>query len=296
MKTSTAGWILLAVGLLSIGCSWRPTEDKHALADSTFGERHTGHYPSNSVLALASEITQIEDEIRRNGSITVKAPDVWGNADLMSGIQEYEEVMRGTVTEFEEVLSAYIARSDQMELQSATSVGVAMSEASAVTLPSVGESAGSNIDNIEPGALIGSFTEEAPAAKANVGVEPTELLRQESTYIGVNQALRRINMGDDRSRQAGYALYKFRVPVSVLPGRQTHRGYAAVVNMRARLHIDAAHLKYTFPKLVVADIVDLTEEYIYEDWEGIRERAAKQEKKVSDLNDKLHAANPKYNI
>ncbi|PQO45271.1 hypothetical protein C5Y93_15040 [Blastopirellula marina] len=297
-----------------MGCSWRPTEDKHALADSTFGERHTGHYPANSVLALASEVTQIEDEIRRNGSITVKAPDVWGNADLMSGIQEYEEVMKGTVGDFDQVLSAYIARSDQMELQSATSVGAALSdgapaaaapsmtmmmanmseegsgadtapatpEPTAGSPPEVGEGKGSNITNITSGGLFANFSAVTPNKNAGVGVEPTELLRQESTYIGVNQSLRRINMGDDRSRQAGYALYKFRVPVSVLPGRQTHRGYAAVVNMRARLHIDAAHLKYTFPKLVVADVVDSMEEPIFSEWDRIVRDAAANKSKPNE--------------
>ncbi|MEW4565872.1 hypothetical protein AB1K70_25370 [Bremerella sp. JC770] len=294
---------------LAIGCSWRPTEDKHAIADSTFGERHTGHYPQNSVLALASEVTQIEDEIRRNGSITVKAPDVWGDANLVSGIQEYDNVMKGNIGEFEQVLSAYIARSDQAEFQSATAVAAAMSGAPSgtngtqvtqITLPSVGEGQGSNIPNITPGSLLTTFSGAVPVNGATgVGVEPTELLRQESTYIGVNQTLRRRNMGDDRSRQAGYGLYKFRVPVSILPGRQTNRGYAAVVNMRARLHIDAAHLKYTFPKLVVADVVDSSEEYIFENWDKLVELAAKPDEKaqqLEDLNKKFGENIPGYSL
>lgn len=299
MNTSTFRWtclVLIQLATVLNGCSWRPTANQHHLADSTFGIRHTGHYPPNSTLALAAEVTQIEDEIRRNGSITVKAPDVWGDANLMNSIQEYETEMKGTLGDFEEVLSAYLARSDQAELQSATGLaaGVAggfnanggampltQAQVTQLVLPSVGEGQGSNIANTPPSQLLNDFVTAVPArAKGGVGVEPTELLRQHSTYIGVNQALRRRNMGDDRSRQAGYGLYKFRVPVSVLPGRQTNEGYAAVVNIRARMHIDAAHLKYTFSKLVVADVVDNTADEIFSKWENFK---ATPKEKVIDV-------------
>lgn len=294
MRGSYQKWTAIALMALLAGCSWRPTEDKHQLADSTFGERHTGHYPADSVLAMASEVTEIEDEIRRNGSITVKAPDVWGDANLMSAIQEYETQMKGEIGKFNEVLSAYIARSDQAELQSATGIAMAASDGGSsdaagssssqsqttLLMPDVGEGKGANIANIPPSQLLKSFVEAAPPKASGVGVEPTELLRQHSTYIGVNQALRRRNMGDDRSRQAGYALYKFRVPVSVLPGRQTHQGYAAVVNMRARMEIDAAHLKYMFPKLVIADVVDGFTDPIYTAWDKKPTKSVSEKAKV----------------
>lgn len=112
--------VLIQLATIVSGCSWRATANQHHVADSLFGTRHTGQHPPNSTLALAAEVTQIEDEIRRNGSITVKAPDVWGDANLMSSIQEYETEMKGTLGNFTEVLSAYLARSDQAELQSAT--------------------------------------------------------------------------------------------------------------------------------------------------------------------------------
>ncbi|EMI22904.1 putative membrane or secreted protein [Rhodopirellula maiorica SM1] len=277
--------LLLVIAIAVAGCSWRRSERSHHFLDSTFGERHTGHHSPDSVLHLASELTSIEDEIRRNGSITVKAPDVWGDANLMSSIQEYEKVMKDSVEDFDEVLSAYLARSDQAEFQSATGVAAgaaggfaadtgaptALTQEQVVelVLPAVGKGSGANIPNQLPGDLLENLIAAAPPRKPNVGVEPTELLRQESTYIQVNQALRRRNMGDERSRQAGYGLYKFRVPISVLPGRQTHEGYSAVVNMRARLAVDAAHLRYTFPKLVVADVVDDLSVYIHGNWKEL---------------------------
>ncbi|GAA4454013.1 hypothetical protein [Novipirellula rosea] len=291
MTCSFRYWFSLVLVVAIAGCSWRRSERSHHFLDSTFGERHTGHHSPDSVLHLASELTRIEDEIRRNGSITVKAPDVWGDANLMSSIQEYESVMADSVNDFDEVLSAYLARSDQAEFQSATGVAagaaggfaadtgaptpLTQQQVNQLVLPAVGGSSGANIPNQLPSDLLQKLITAAPPKKPNVGVEPTELLRQESTYIQVNQALRRRNMGDERSRQAGYGLYKFRVPISVLPGRQTHEGYSAVVNMRARLAVDAAHLRYTFPKLVVADVVDDLSVYIHGNWEKFTAEGAK---------------------
>ncbi len=291
MTCSFRYWFSLVLVVAIAGCSWRRSERSHHFLDSTFGERHTGHHSPDSVLHLASELTRIEDEIRRNGSITVKAPDVWGDANLMSSIQEYESVMADSVDDFDEVLSAYLARSDQAEFQSATGVAagaaggfaadtgapspLTQQQVNQLVLPAVGGSSGANIPNQLPSDLLQKLITAAPPKKPNVGVEPTELLRQESTYIQVNQALRRRNMGDERSRQAGYGLYKFRVPISVLPGRQTHEGYSAVVNMRARLAVDAAHLRYTFPKLVVADVVDDLSVYIHGNWEKFTAEGAK---------------------
>ncbi|WP_372717761.1 hypothetical protein [Novipirellula sp.] len=294
MACSFRYWFSLVLVVAIAGCSWRRSERSHHFLDSTFGERHTGHHSPDSVLHLASELTRIEDEIRRNGSITVKAPDVWGDANLMSSIQEYESVMADSVDDFDEVLSAYLARSDQAEFQSATGVAagaaggfsadtgaptpLTQQQVNQLVLPAVGGSSGANIPNQLPGELLEKLISAAPPKSKGVGVEPTELLRQESTYIQVNQALRRRNMGDERSRQAGYGLYKFRVPISVLPGRQTHEGYSAVVNMRARLAVDAAHLRYTFPKLVVADVVDDLSVYIHGKWKDLTAEDAKDGK------------------
>ena len=73
---------------------------------------------------LANEVTSLEDEIHRHGSITVKQPDVWGDSDLMGYIQEYEQVMINRLTDFKDTIQGYIARSDQSDLQSMTSLGL----------------------------------------------------------------------------------------------------------------------------------------------------------------------------
>ena len=231
--------------------------------DSLFGRRHTQHLPfmvrCDSMYALAKEVTSIEDEIRRDGSITVKKPDCWGDGSLTHFIQEYEHILGDSVKDFDETLQAYIARSDQLDLQSATAMGIASASTPNVLPPGLTRTSNDatfqladaqtvDIENLTPSQLIKLALEAAPAKVKGIGVEPTTLERQRSTFVNVNQALRRRNMGGDNARAAGYALYKFRVPVSVLPGRETSRGHMAVTTLRAKLHIDEANLRVRVPE------------------------------------------------
>ena len=104
---------------------------------------------------LANEVTSLEDEIHRYGSVTVKQPDVWGDADLMGYIQEYEQVMINRLTDFKDTIQGYIARSDQSDLQSMTALGL----------------------NIGPGggAAPIPFSAFTPANGANTSVTPANI-------------------------------------------------------------------------------------------------------------------------
>ena len=304
-------WALaLAVGcLLPSGCArlapYAPDTGHGDLWDAVFKRRHTdvkAPVHNDPVLSLAREVTVLEDDIRRDGSITVKMPDVWGDGDLMHYIQEYDERLSESVKTFNETLQAYIARSDAMELQSATGLGMAVGRGAA-PIPAPTEikidnqgavsSTGAltptphEIQNLVPSEVITKARAGAPPkVTEGIGVEPTELERQRSTFILVNQALRRRNTGDDGSRAAGYALYKFRIPVSILPGRETYQGHSAVVTLRAQLHVDEAHLRYTFPKLVIADLVETLTPVILDDWG----KASASERQKAAVNELLSAA------
>ena len=79
------------------------------------------------MLEVARDLTMLEDDIRRDGSITVKKPDVWGDGNLIASIQEYERLMAlgdhaAFDKRFSESVQAYIARSDQGEFLSATAI------------------------------------------------------------------------------------------------------------------------------------------------------------------------------
>jgi hypothetical protein len=284
---SVAGkWTIILMTVASTlfsGCA-HPNAGHKDLWDAMFGRRHNDVIHSGKhdpLLAFAHEVTVIEDDLRRDGTITIKKPDVWGDANLVHFIQEYDREMAGTVGKFEANLQAYLARSDQAELSATQSLAQGLG---GTAPPSVTASA-IDIKDIEPFSLIAKSLSQAPAAAKGLSIEPTESERQHSTYVLVNQALRRRNMGDDNSRAAGYGLYKFRIPVSVLPGRETNQNHAGLVTLRAQLQVDEAHLRYTFPKLVIADIVDTLAEPILTDWN----------KKTDPLDDMATAAIARIN-
>jgi hypothetical protein len=109
------GSIVLLVTLVALaGCqvSHQPDTGHRDFLDMIFGQRHTRHVPhqlpEGSLLAVAREVTQIEDAIRRDGSITVKQPDVWGEGNLMHSIQEYEQQMATEVGQFKGAQPAFL--------------------------------------------------------------------------------------------------------------------------------------------------------------------------------------------
>lgn len=215
---------------------------------------------------LAKDLTVIEDDIRRDGSITVKRPDVWGDAGMMSHLQEFESKMKARTLTFEETIQSFRSESDFEKV--AASVGISEDTTGAKATPN--DSTISGID--EPAAaskdkLFDSLKQVANlTGKGKLSLEPTELARQEAVYLDVCQALRRRHLGDDQSRLPGYGLYKVRIPISVLPGRETSKGYSAIATLRARLNADAAHLKHTFPRMVAADLVNHFVPLVKEAW------------------------------
>ena len=231
--------------------------------------------PSIAMAELAGDVTFLEDEIHRSGSITIKQPDVWGDADLMGYIQEYEQVMINRLGDFKDTIQGYLARSDQADLQSMTAMGLNLGPSTGALPTPFSSFTSNNSANtaVSPAPLSTTSTSQAPQGQvfdvlnqalsnsnaspsAKFSLEPTESLRQNSTYLKVNQGLRRINSGADSAQAAGYGLYLLRVPVSILPGRRTRQGYSGVVTMRAQMVIDPDHLRVTFPKLVFGDLAD----------------------------------------
>lgn len=218
---------------------------------------------------LAKDLTVIEDDIRRDGSITVKRPDVWGDAGMMSHLQEFESKMKARTLAFEETIQSFRSESDFAKL--AASVGISEDTTGAKAAPTDSTITGFQtpaaadksklFDSLKQ---VGTLTSE----KA-LSLEPTELARQEAVYIDVCQALRRRHLGDDQSRLPGYGLYKVRIPISVLPGRETSKGHSAVATIRARLNADAAHLKHTFPRMVASDLVNHFVPFVKASWNQV---------------------------
>lgn len=223
---------------------------------------------------LAARLEWIEHRIDTHGSIVAKAPDVWGQSRLTRHRYEYEEQLRRQLDRFESRAQAAIRRNDQQYLGMALALQaaagrqrrgsdvVAVPEASVVNqigdlLPSGNEGLGRDGQLVihrtapfdQPG-LTGAFPDQP------IGLEPKLHLDQLSGYLHHLHALRRVNEGDDSADAPGYALNLVRLPVSILPGCLTRRGYGAEVTLTASMQLDAELLPRTFRNLVINDLVD----------------------------------------
>ena len=243
-------------------------------------DRH-GPPPADPCLAdLAARLDWLERHLDTYGSVVVKHPDVWGQSRLMRHRQEYEEQLRAQLDQFAYRSNAAIRRSDQSYLGMALALEAATGRRRGpeqVPLPSTGGSA-SVINQIEgmlptgnesvgrsDTAIIGrtqplAFAESPAGFRFDDGpisLEPTLHLDQLSRYLNHLNELRRINEGDDIADAPGYAMVLVRLPVSILPGGRTRRGYGAEATLIAEPVLDDNLLPRTFRSLVVNDLVDL---------------------------------------
>ena len=225
----------------------------------------------NPLLEAARCVTTLEDELRREGTISVKTPDVWSDANLMHSIQEFDTDMKKTLDDFSESIQAVASLSDIAKVASETTVAGGLN---GTTTPEVTPPKLQSSDAAAP-----SISAALAITKAGkLSLEPTQLERQHATYLYVNQAIQRQNMGGDNIRKGGYGLYLFRIPVSVLPGEETSRGYAAMASFRAQMKLTEADTKYTLQRMAIADLVDALAQKVENVWKkpSLADVASKQ--------------------
>lgn len=208
------------------------------------------------VEVLAREIDWLEHLIESYGSVTPKHPDVWGEARLTRFRHEYEREIAKRFDSglFSETLQGALRRSDQASLALALSINAASGNAAiptsnaAVTLLNEAGAA-SPIQRTAPLPL------DLKQFKAQeISLEPTVLNDQLSRYLEHLNELRRINEGADAADSAGYALYLVRLPVSVLPGHHTHKGFGAEITFTLAPYISDDLLPRTMRSLIINDI------------------------------------------
>jgi hypothetical protein len=237
------------------------------------------------VAQLAVAIDSFERQLERYGSIVAKHADVWGQARLMMHRHEFENEMKSDLTKFEDTLSASISRSDQAYLSNVLSLAAAVSgtKATAITpaakpgetatpievttvkeqeaaLKNVVDASKDGIKRNDPVVTTVKFKATvADGTKKDlaIGIEPTLHLSQKARYLNHLHELRRINEGDDNADAPGYALNLVRIPVSVLTGSLTDRGFGAEITVSATSHLPDDLLPATFRNLVIKDLVDL---------------------------------------
>ena len=298
MSNKSVRFIILGGFLLAIfGCGYleHTTHIKNRVCNSVdkicLGRDHvkTKNMP---ILEVARCVTQFEDQLRRDGTISAKTPDVWTDSNLMHSIQEFDQEMEKSLDQFSETIQAFISESDRegllseleaaFQAEGATFSAIAENGSSTRLPPATDLSSLGNL-NINAAEKIFSALSAIPELakpKGEFRLEPTERERQHATYINVNQSLRRGKMGGDNTRRAGYGLYLFRIPVSVIPGEETHQGYSAVANFRARMQLTPADVKYTLPRMAIAELVDVLAPKVRAQWETKLTKSTEDRKQI----------------
>ncbi|PHS18452.1 MAG: hypothetical protein COA78_02175 [Blastopirellula sp.] len=224
----------------------------------------------NVVERLASEIDWLEHHLDHYGTVVAKHPDVWGESRLTRHREEYEKLLEAEMGKFEVLINGALRRSDQSFLGMAFALQAAATKAD---IPGTAD-ARSDITNLV-GTFVSDPNTEAVINRATLGnaapnngikgftfkqtaisLEPTVQADQLSRYIHHLQELRRINEGDDISDSPGYALNLVRIPISILPGKKTRRGYGAEITITATPYLGDDLLPITFRSLVMNDLVD----------------------------------------
>ncbi len=272
----------------------------------------------NSIEQLANEIDWLEHHIDKYGSIVAKHPDIWGQSRLMRHRYEYEKEMEAQINRFEVRMNGALRRSDQaflgmaFALQAASgsrpnasgtgTIPTPIPDASQTNtyltnlnamIPSTNQAVGSEqntvIQRTQPFATaanspVPGFTFNQP----NISLEPTTQLDQMSRYLNHLHELRRINEGDDIADSPGYSLNLVRIPVSVLPGKQTQKGYGAEVTIIAEPYLSEDLLPSTMRNMVINDTVDMLAPVLtcLANDEGIRQTIRDEENKLRALLEK----------
>jgi hypothetical protein len=218
-----------------------------------------------SVERLAREIDWLEAVIDTYGAIVPKQPDVWGEARLTRHRHQIEQELAKDLDRFRETLNASLRRSDQSFLGLAFTLSAAMGQGTTEqaqtqltnVIDMVQEPAGA-IRRTQIGDLPSPTFYSALEGKqiGGLSLEPTIVIQQKYRYLQLLNELRRLNEGDDTADSPGYSLNIVRIPVSILPGKKTRRGYGAEITITARSQLTPELLPTTFRSLVINDIVD----------------------------------------
>ncbi len=230
-----------------------------------------GHKPATkedaALETLATHVDWLESHLNNWGSVTAKAPDVWGEARLTQYRIEVEQQFKSRVQGFDEgrlngaqTVSDSALLAAAFALQANTPVSAGQTRLPAPNVSVTNNT--SNVSNGQPAANVNATlpniqpTLNGILAGEKVQLEQTQVLNQLNLYLQHLNQLRRTNEGDDTADAPGYSLNLIRVPISILPGTISKQGYGAEITITAQPYLGPELLPATFRELVVNDLVD----------------------------------------
>ena len=244
-----------------------------------------------TVPELCKKIDGLSEELRDDGLILLKQPDVFSQARLTRFRNDFDNQMSSDLGNFHLVLAARISRLDSATTTQTTALGAALSAPGTtnVAVPDatkfIGSVSGTNSPfansntslfptngTIDPknGAFgnlgLGSSTMAMPSGGGTLalGVDPTVYLDEKKRFLEHLNQIRRISMGPDQNDSSGYGLYLVRMPISIQPGECTYSGHGADFSLNVEHEFPPDFLPSTFQNLVINDLVDVIGPFLYE--------------------------------
>jgi hypothetical protein len=274
--------LIAALGSFAVAASIPPTAsnaDQPFIAKLLGRGRDLGHAPATTqdpaIEELAANIDWLEHQIDRWGSVAPKTPDIWGEARLTKYRSEVETELEKEVKNFAPSLNGVQSVNDQAFLAVAfalRSIGkggsaanipaTSINVASATSKPDSNTGTANGVPSIQintpfPNSGIPfGIKDDALKFGSNLLLEQTEMLDQKKRYLDHLNELRRINEGDDTSDSPGYALNLVRLPVSVIPGGASRKGYGAEITFTITPDLSDDLLPTAYRDFVVNDLVD----------------------------------------
>jgi hypothetical protein len=238
---------------------------------------------------LCKRLDCLTEELRDDGLIVLKQPDVFSQARLTRFRNDFDNQMSTDLGNFHLVLAARISRLDSATTTQTTALGAALSAPGTthVATPDatgfIGKVSGSNSPFTGGSSLFGSTIDPKNGAFGNLGlgsstfgppsstptalslgVDPTVYLDEKKRFLEHLNQIRRISQGPDQNDSSGYGLYLVRMPVSIQPGECTYQGYGADLSLNVEHEFPADFLPTTFQNLVINDLVDQLGPFLYE--------------------------------
>jgi hypothetical protein len=243
-----------------------------------------------TVSDLCHRLDCLAEELRDNGLIVVKQPDVFSQARMTRFRNDFENQMSSDLANFHLVLAARINRLDSATTTQTTALGAALSAPGTTNVTAPAASASDVLgtqNNLFSGgtSLFGgqiapnqgafgnltlatnNFSQPASSsatAALGLGVDPTVYLDEKKRFLDHLNEIRRINLGPDQNDSSGYGLYLVRLPVSITPGECTYQGHGAELSVSVEHEFSPHFLPRVFHNLVVNDVVDQIGPFIYE--------------------------------
>ena len=203
------------------------------------------------------------------GTISIKTPDVWGQDRLAKFRSEYEAQMAGWLKQgFKSDINASVRHTESEAtrvmvganvVEPLPSIASSNATSSTATNPSAPTVAGTgSLESmlrsqavLNPGPTLSAGTPD----KTPVGLEPTVVLDEHSSYLNHLNQLRRINAGDDLTDRPGYGLYLIRIPVTLSPGPRSRRGKGAIITVSAKSVMTRHTLRSALRNAVINETV-----------------------------------------